>query len=164
MSRLKGFVAAVSVVALSAAAGLGVGEMTRSAGAVADPATVVKGAKAPVRHSEIAGMQDSRIDQSRIESAAVVTHVEVIGAAKDAKIVLLDPNGDVVYRTDPTANTTVIAKDVMVPSVTVRESEGDTAELRIVAADSPARAPVALAKALEHGERINAQIFYRDDL
>jgi hypothetical protein len=53
------------------------------------------------------------------EQAKVVT-VEVVGV-RDTAIVYRDRAGHVLFRTDPVANVTVIAKDVLLPQVTVRE-------------------------------------------
>lgn len=167
MTDVKHLLIAALIAAGATAAGLGLQEFgqTTATKSIGNPNDVtVAGDKAPIYHAALAGKGDRRIDQSRIESSSVVTHVEVIGGAKDARIVLLDPEGNVIYETDPTSNTTVVARDVVVPSVTVRSGPEDTAELRIVSAAPPKRAPLALAEALENGERINADIFYRGDL
>jgi hypothetical protein len=99
----------------------------------------------------------------RIDSASVVTHVEVIGGGTKQRIVLLDPNGREVYSHDPVQNTTIIAKDAIIPSVTVRESPSDTAELRVVTAAPAIEAPEELRQALAAGE-VEPQLFYREDL
>jgi hypothetical protein len=51
---------------------------------------------------------------------AKVATVEVVGVRETA-IVYRDRDGRVLFRTDPVANVTVIAKDVRLPQVTVRE-------------------------------------------
>ncbi len=99
----------------------------------------------------------------RIDSASVVTHVEVIGGGTKQRIVLLDPNGREVYSHDPVQNTTIIAKDAIIPSVTVREGPEATAELRIVSATPVIEAPEELRQALVAGE-VEPQLFYREDL
>jgi hypothetical protein len=47
--------------------------------------------------------------------------VEVVGV-RDAAIVYRDRDGRVLYSTDPVANVTVVAKNLTLPEVTVRES------------------------------------------
>jgi hypothetical protein len=54
------------------------------------------------------------------EEQAKVVIVEVVGV-RDTAIVYRDRAGHVLFRTDPVANVTVIAKDVLLPQVTVRE-------------------------------------------
>ena len=62
---------------------------------------------------------------------AVVSHVELIGP-KGAVVEFRDPAGNLVYRSDPVANTTVVVKNAVIPSFTVRQHEGDMAELKLV--------------------------------
>lgn len=99
----------------------------------------------------------------RIESASVVTHVEVIGGGGKQRIVLLDPNGNEVFSHDPLHNTTIIAKDTIIPSVTVRDGPNDTAELRVVTAAPAIEAPEELKQALAAGD-VRPELFYREDL
>jgi hypothetical protein len=54
------------------------------------------------------------------QDQAKVAVVEVVGV-RDTAIVYRDRGGRVLFRTDPVANVTVIAKDVRLPQVTVRE-------------------------------------------
>jgi hypothetical protein len=56
---------------------------------------------------------------------AKVAIVEVVGV-RDTAIVYRDRTGRMLFRTDPVANTTVIAKDVILPQVTVRENSAAT--------------------------------------
>lgn len=108
------------------------------------------------------GISD-KVFTDRIDSASVVTHVEVIGGGTKQRIVLLDPNGREVYSHDPVQNTTIIAKDTIVPSVTVREGLNATAELRVVTAAPSIEAPEELRQALVAGD-VDPQLFYREDL
>ena len=55
--------------------------------------------------------------QARIE----IKSVEVVGV-RNAAIIYRDRNGNVLYRTDPVTNVTVIAKNVDLPQVTVRDN------------------------------------------
>jgi len=98
----------------------------------------------------------------RIESASVVTHVEVIGGGQKQRIVLLDPDGREVYSHDPMTNTTIVAKDAIIPSITVRDDPNATAELRVVTAAPAVEAPAELRQALNDGTR--PDLFYREDL
>jgi hypothetical protein len=106
---------------------------------------------------------DEKPYTDRIESASVVTHVEVIGGGPKQRIVLLDPDGREVYTHDPENNTTIVAKDAIIPSVTVRDDPGTTAELRVVTAAPPVEAPEELRQALAAGDR-SPGLFYREDL
>lgn len=109
------------------------------------------------------GSRVAKRNTDRIESSSVVTHVEVVGGGPRQRIVLLDPNGEEVFTHDPEANTTIIAKDVVIPSITVRDSKDDIAELRVVTAAPAIEAPEGLRQALaENAAR--PDLFYRDDL
>lgn len=105
----------------------------------------------------------SKRNTDRIESSSVVTHVEVIGGGTKQRIVLLDPNGEEVYSHDPESNTTIIAKDVVIPSITVRDDPNAIAELRVVTAAPIIEAPQELRQALASGS-LEPELFYRDDL
>ncbi len=122
--------------------------------------------RAPVAYEDdyLADDAVGKVDVSRIESASVVTHVEVVAGNQKPRIVLLDPDGNVVYESDPTTNTTVLAKDVIIPSVTVRETEDAVAELRVVTAAKPVAAPVELQEALTAELNEPEGMFYREDL
>lgn len=105
---------------------------------------------------------DVKRNMERIESSSVVTHVEVVGGGPRQRIVLLDPNGEEVFTHDPEANTTVIAKDVVIPSITVRDSPNEIAELRVVTAAPAIEAPAELRQALADNAA-RPDLFYRDD-
>ena len=66
-----------------------------------------------------------------VDPSAVVTHVELIGP-KGTVVEFRDPQGHIVFRSDPVSNTTVVAKNTVIPSFTVRERPGDMAELKLV--------------------------------
>ncbi len=102
-------------------------------------------------------------NDDRIESSSVVTHVELIGGDHKQRIVLLDPEGREVFTHDPEANTTIIAKDVVIPSITLRDDPSATAELRVVTAASPIEVPQELVQALASGAT-DPNVFYRDEL
>lgn len=71
------------------------------------------------------------LSYSDVDPSAVVSHVELIGP-KGAVVEFRDPSGNLVYRSDPVNNTTVVSKNAVIPSFTVREREGDMAELKLV--------------------------------
>ena len=54
------------------------------------------------------------------EKQHTITAVEVIGVG-NATIIYRDRAGNELFRTDPVSNVTVIAKDVVLPEVTIRE-------------------------------------------
>ena len=54
------------------------------------------------------------------QAASKVTTVEVVGV-RDTAVVYRDRDGRVLFRTDPVANVTIVAKDVPLPEVTIRE-------------------------------------------
>ncbi|MEM9223836.1 MAG: hypothetical protein AAGB11_15760 [Pseudomonadota bacterium] len=105
-----------------------------------------------------------KLYDDRIASSSVVTHVEVIGGGPKQRIVLLNPQGQEVFSHDPEANTTIVAKDTIIPSITVRDSASDTAELRVVTAAPKIEAPEALREALVAGVSDQPELFYREDL
>ncbi|MEM7694324.1 MAG: hypothetical protein AAF318_07720 [Pseudomonadota bacterium] len=100
----------------------------------------------------------------RIASSSVVTHVEVIGGGPKQRIVLLNPEGQEVFSHDPELNTTTVAKDAVIPSVTVRESDTAIAELRLVTAAPVVETPTELRDALVAGVTNTPELFYREDL
>lgn len=100
----------------------------------------------------------------RIAASSVVTHVEVIGGGPKQRIVLLNPEGQEVFTHDPDANTTTVAKDVVIPSVTFRDGPSDTAELRLVTVAPEIKAPPELREKLIAGVSEQPELFYREDL
>lgn len=74
----------------------------------------------------------------------VVTSIEVVGVA-DAAIVYRDRDGNILYRTDPVRNVTVVAKGVKLPDVTVRqEAQSETVHVPVSVpeTDKPAKMPI----------------------
>ena len=105
-----------------------------------------------------------KLYDDRIASSSVVTHVEVIGGGPKQRIVLLNPDGQEVFSHDPEANTTIVAKDAIIPSITVRDTPSATAELRVVTAAPKVEAPAELREALVAGVSEQPELFYREDL
>lgn len=71
-----------------------------------------------------------------IEASAIVSHVEIAGP-RDAVVTLVDSEGRTVYRSDALRNETLIVRDAIIPSVTVRETTDSTAELRVISIGAP---------------------------
>lgn len=74
----------------------------------------------------------------------VVTAIEVIGV-DDMSIVYRDRDGNILYRTDPVTNVTVIAKGVKLPEITVRQGERSPATpvpVTVPDAGKPAKLPI----------------------
>jgi hypothetical protein len=67
-----------------------------------------------------------------------ITAVEVVGL-RDTAIVYRDREGRVLFRTDPLSNATLVAKDVVLPEITIRDS-GRSA-VNPVPIEVPVRAP-----------------------
>jgi hypothetical protein len=52
-----------------------------------------------------------------------IAAVEIVGL-RNAAVIYRDHDGREIFRTDPVTNATVVAKDVVLPEVTIRESGG----------------------------------------
>ena len=91
-----------------------------------------------MRGDRLAAAVKPPITFSDINPASVVSHVELIGP-KGTIVEFRDPTGKLVYRSDPVTNTTIVAKNAVIPSFTVKEKAGDVAELTLVntAGDPP---------------------------
>ena len=107
--------------------------------AVSEPAGVLRSTKGDrlTPASAQRALPDSDIKR-------VVTSIEVVGVA-DAAIVYRDRDGNILYRTDPVRNVTVVAKGVKLPDVTVRQeaqSETVPVPVSVPEADKPAKMPI----------------------
>lgn len=67
-----------------------------------------------------------------------ITAVEVVGL-RDTAIVYRDREGRVLFRTDPLSNATLVAKDVVLPEITIRDSGRSAVDP--VPVEVPVRAP-----------------------
>lgn len=72
-----------------------------------------------------------------------IKSVEVIGV-RDAAIVYRDRDGNILFKTDPLANVTVVTKNVDLPAVTIRET-ADTKVERYDVEKKPAVMPLEAA-------------------
>ncbi len=71
----------------------------------------------------------------------VITSVEVVGL-RDAAVVYRDRDGRVLYQTDPLTNATVVARDVVLPEVTIR-SDAQSGVRPVPVESSPPTPPQA---------------------
>jgi hypothetical protein len=62
---------------------------------------------------------------------AEIKSVEVVGI-RDAAIIYRDRAGNVLFRTDPVANVTIVAKNVDLPEVTIRDTAETTVQRMVV--------------------------------
>jgi hypothetical protein len=79
-----------------------------------------------------------RLAAARPRHNPVITSVEVVGL-RDAAIVYRDRDGRVLYQTDPLSNATVVARDVVLPDVTIRSDA--QSGVRPVPVESPPLIP-----------------------
>lgn len=100
---------------------------------------VLQSSKAPVATLARALKGDRMASQSTGTAQARVATVEVIGI-ESAAVVFRDHAGRVLYQTDPVANTTVVARGVTVPTVTIRSG------LEAPRPPAPAAVPAATEK------------------
>jgi hypothetical protein len=66
--------------------------------------------------------------------------VEVVGI-RDAAIVYRDRDGNELFRTDPLANVTIVAKNVDLPEVTIRENARTQVDRLPVEGSRPSQLP-----------------------
>jgi len=74
----------------------------------------------------------------------IVTMIEVVGV-DDTSILYRDRDGNILYRTDPVRNVTVIAKGVKLPEVTVRQGDRSPTTpvpMTVPDAGKPAKLPI----------------------
>jgi hypothetical protein len=69
-----------------------------------------------------------------------ITAVEMVGL-RDTAVVYRDREGRVLFRTDPLSNATLVAKDVVLPEITIRDSGRSTVNPVPIEVPAPARAP-----------------------
>lgn len=71
-----------------------------------------------------------------------ITTVEVVGV-EDAAIVYRDRDGNVLFKTDPVSNVTVVTKGVVLPEVTIREIAESTVQVLPLEGIRPVLSPTA---------------------
>ncbi|NVO12848.1 MAG: hypothetical protein HXX10_02315 [Rhodoplanes sp.] len=110
-----------------------------------EPVFSVFGTEAAARTAALAAPIDRTRKSDRLPvattarpEAKIISTVEVVGI-RDAAIIYRDRDGRVLYQSDPLTNATVVTKGVVLPEVTVRETQRST--VRPVATDAiPPRA------------------------
>ena len=71
-----------------------------------------------------------------------ITTVEVVGI-EDAAIIYRDRNGNILFKTDPVSNVTVVTKGVVLPEVTLRELADSAVQVLPVESIRPVLSPTA---------------------
>ena len=110
----------VASIALGTVAVLGVAAVTShfmSLRAEAEPA----GSGPISRMINRDGKSDALPLSQAVHARLEIKTVEVVGV-RDAAIVYRDRDGNVLFRTDPVANVTIVTKNVDLPEVTIRET------------------------------------------
>jgi hypothetical protein len=88
------------------------------------------------------GRKGDRLAAAQLAGAQTkVTTVEVVGV-RDTAIVYRDRDGRILFRTDPVANVTLVAKGVALPEVTVREHNEVVPQKLPVVTQGEQRSPV----------------------
>ena len=114
--------------------------------AVSDPISFSSTAKRAQPAANTAGQVDRTAKGDRLakvpnsQAPAKVSVVEVVGV-RDTAVVYRDRDGRVLFRTDPVANVTIVAKGVKLPEVTVRES-ADATPTKVPLSTTAPNAPV----------------------
>ncbi len=71
-----------------------------------------------------------------------ITTVEVVGV-EDAAIVYRDRDGNILFKTDPVSNVTVVTKDVVLPEVTIRNIADSAVQVMPLEGVRPVLSPTA---------------------
>lgn len=71
-----------------------------------------------------------------------ITTVEVVGV-EDAAVVYRDRNGNVLFKTDPVSNVTIVTKGVVLPEVTISELAESTVQVVPLEGIRPTLSPTA---------------------
>ena len=71
-----------------------------------------------------------------------ITTVEVVGV-DDAAIVYRDRDGNILFKTDPVSNVTVVTKGVVLPEVTIRELADSNVQVMPIEGLRPTLSPTA---------------------
>lgn len=84
------------------------------------------GEKSPSQTSVNRGAKADALaaNKASIQAPNRISVIEVIGVS-DAAVVYRDRSGQLLFKTDPLSNVTVISKNTVLPEVTVRETEAN---------------------------------------
>ena len=95
------------------------------------------------KQDRIDGDRATTVVRRTLPKMAVVSQVEIAGPG-GAVVTLLDAEGQVVYRSDPAARETVVARDALIPTAALRVApESMDASLRVVNMHDAVRAAKA---------------------
>jgi hypothetical protein len=116
---------------------------------VADSVIALRGANA-ARLASLADRPSAVVNRDHKTNALPAPHksaqripiktVEVVGI-RNAAIVYRDRDGNILFRTDPVANVTVVAKNVDLPEVTIRDTAATEVKRMPVERAEPAEQP-----------------------
>lgn len=115
-------VRSTALILTIAASAFALGAFSR--GPVESQAAAVIGGMAPVSSAHAEGVASRKGDRTEAArpaaSLAQPATVEVVGVGA-ANVILRDGSGTILYRSDRVANTTLVAKDADLPSITVKQ-------------------------------------------
>jgi hypothetical protein len=101
-------------------------------------------AKAPTQNTQInrGNKGDALPKMANSDAPKRIVTVEVVGV-EDAAIVYRDRNGNVLFKTDPVSNVTVVTKGVVLPEVTIRELADSNVQVLPLEGIRPTLSPTA---------------------
>lgn len=110
----------------------------------ANPLASETAASAPTQGTQInrGNKGDALPKVANNETPKRITTVEVVGV-EDAAIVYRDRDGNVLFKTDPVSNVTVVTKGVVLPEVTIRELADSTVQVLPLEGLRPTLSPTA---------------------
>lgn len=101
-------------------------------------------ASAPTQSAQINrnGKSDAMPKVANTQAPRRITTVEVVGV-EDAAIVYRDRDGNILFKTDPVSNVTVVTKGVVLPEVTIRELASSEVQVVPLEGIRPVLSPTA---------------------
>jgi hypothetical protein len=101
-------------------------------------------ASAPTQNAQINrnSKSDAMPKVANTETPRRITTVEVVGV-EDAAIVYRDRDGNILFKTDPVSNVTVVTKGVVLPEVTIRELADSAVQVVPLEGVRPVLSPTA---------------------
>ena len=109
-----------------------------------NPPAMQGGVSAPTQNAQINrnNKTDALPAVANTTAPKRITTVEVVGV-EDAAIVYRDRNGNVLFKTDPVSNVTVVTKGVVLPEVTIRELADSSVQVLPIEGIRPTLSPTA---------------------
>jgi hypothetical protein len=135
LRKATGIAGAIAAGALLATALVSADSSLRSVGAVTS---------APTQSAQInrGNKVDALPKVVNSDAPKRITTVEVVGV-EDTAIVYRDRDGNVLFKTDPVSNVTVVTKGVVLPEVTIRELAASDVQLLPLENIRPTLSPTA---------------------